>query len=298
MIFLGYGAAAYKHCALPSPAPSHTWRKLEIAGAVFDVLYAANVIDGADAPLPTEWNSSIVILADFDGNIRGGNTSFYLSDVDSLKLKRREAGSFDWIYIFDKKVETVADIAFVYVDYTARAGVEYEYALVSVVGGAEGPVVPVTVKSDFDVLVISDRTAAFATELDVTLTEQRNRQVSVVNTIGRKYPYVIHNGLNNYDSGSCSAYWAKYIPNTDDWDKAGAREYRARFKDFLFNGKPKIMKYRDGRMWLISVSSASIADSTDGGDELIHTSFEWVEIGDCDSGADLYELGLVEGANG
>ena len=113
-------------------------------------------------------------------------------------------------------------------------------------------------------------------------------------TINRKYPYVISNGLNNYNSGTISAQWLEYDSETDNWDVENGYNFVSEFKDFLNNNSPKLIKYQDGRMWLAEVSSSDITDTEDAAHMQVHTSFDFAEIGNCDSGSDLYTNGIID----
>ena len=64
--------------------------------------------------------------------------------------------------------------------------------------------------------------------------------------------------------------------------------------DFLTDGRPKILKVSDGRMWLINVDGGSVSDNE--GDHWLHrmTSFNWFESGDCLNECDLYDADLID----
>ena len=126
------------------------------------------------------------------------------------------------------------------------------------------------------------------------ITKKRTKPRSITVPSIRKYPYVISNGANDYNSGSVSAQWLEYDSESDDWDIDGAYTFTDALEDFLNNGLPKLLKYQDGRMWLIDVSSSDITESEDESHLQVHTSFEWTEIGDCDSGTDLYANGFID----
>ena len=111
--------------------------------------------------------------------------------------------------------------------------------------------------------------------------------------IGSKYPQVVSNSANNYDSMTVSAEWLDYNSEDDSWDTSNTANYLNELKDFLNNDYPKLIKYQDGRMWLADTSS-EITDEEDEAHMQIHTSFDFVEIADCDSGSDLYANGFID----
>ena len=77
------------------------------------------------------------------------------------------------------------------------------------------------------------------------------------------------------------------------WDTKNSWEYREELKNWLFNGMPKILKYDDGRMWIISIVG-DISDSADGHRENIKTTFEFAETGNPEKNKDLFYGGLID----
>ena len=63
-------------------------------------------------------------------------------------------------------------------------------------------------------------------------------------------------------------------------------------KNWLSNKKPKILKFYDGRIWLISVTGG-ITDAGDSINDLRKISFDWVEIGKPNSET-LYNCALSD----
>lgn len=86
-----------------------------------------------------------------------------------------------------------------------------------------------------------------------------------------------------------------FLPKDDtkEYTTDGAYSYREEVKQFLNDGRPKIMKLTDGRTWMIMVEG-SIAEDNDSIENVVHTSFDWVEIGDPESSSDLYENNFID----
>ena len=73
----------------------------------------------------------------------------------------------------------------------------------------------------------------------------------------------------------------------------GAYQYREEIKQFLNDGRPKILKLADGRTWMIMIIDS--LDEDNGSIEgYVHTSFSWVEIGNPESSSDLYENNFID----
>lgn len=290
---LGYAFAGGQYTLDPTPVSENNANTIKIENAVFDEFYGNSTALEYSETIPIVWDFDTLFHAYFNNNLLAGNISFAVSEINKLRLKRRVKGSSNWVTIYEQTVNTADDLAVEYYDITARANTTYEYTIVPVFDQVEGSLYTNEITTDFQGLFIVDRDNVFATELDVVISEKRNKPRSVITTINRKYPYVISNGSNNYDSGNVSAQWLEYNSNDDSWDIEQARNYVHTLKDFLNNGSPKLIKYQDGRMWLIEVSSPEIIDTEDDAHLQVHTSFDWVEIGDCDKGSDLYINGLI-----
>ena len=115
----------------------------------------------------------------------------------------------------------------------------------------------------------------------------KNQNAQVVNTLDSKYPYVISNSQNNYYASTFAAFF--FVPSMDWYDNTDRRN---QILEWLQNRKAKILKYEDGRVWMIRVTgSPSLSPS--GHREVPSINFDWVEIGDCNNTNDLASNGLV-----
>lgn len=287
MIFLGMAFASDDRCFGISPVSPPYFTSVKVGSAIVDDL---NAVRG-NGDVTDDWTFDTILHAKFEENLLAGNIDYYVSSIDKVRLKRRILGEVVWQTIFERSIESDKDLKFDWHDTTARGSTEYEYTLVPVFGDVEGSFFTNSILSEFSGVFIIDSTGIYATELEIELSEARNRQVGVVAPANRKYPYVIANGLNNYDSGSLSAYFVE--KKDGQYDTKGGFSHRRRLKDFLYNGLPKLLKMDDGRMWLVGISSSSIQDSEQGHYEFITTSFDWTEIGDCDSFNELKASGVV-----
>jgi hypothetical protein len=223
---------------------------------------------------------------------------FIVENTDLIRVKRRKFGTHNCITVYEADVETVGDFNFSFYDRTPRSNTIYEYAVTNVFGSAEGSYTINKIKTSFEGLILTEKDRYFPAMLETRLNEQRqNKPTSVVPVIGRKYPYVIANGLVNYKSGNISAIFVRLDESKCEWDFDDSWEYREEVNAFLYDGLPKLIKNYDGRMWLASVSGSEIQESMWNNNEaVVATSFDWTEVGNCDDGHDLYEAGLVNAA--
>lgn len=298
MIFLGYNMAG-DSSALSLPVTYRPrFTKVRVGGGIIDQLYISkDVIDGFT--IPSEWNFDTILNAGFKGNLLAGNITFYVSSVDKMRLKRRLKGDLTWQTVHERAINKEEDFTFEWHDLTVRSRSEYEYTLVPVFGDVEGSFYTNSVETDFSGIFIMDSTGVYASELEVQISEARNKPRSIITTINRKYPYVIANGANDYDSGNISAYFVEKLNNpkdrvSDTYNTIGSHVYRRSLKNFLNNGVMKLLKIDDGRMWIIEVSSATVSDTEQGVQDFVTTAFDWVEVADCDKIEDLALTGLTE----
>ena len=293
MIFLGYAFAGGKYSVDPTPINQEDTTVIKVSNGVVGDLFATNEDLTYSTDIPSTWNFYTIMHGKFSGNLLAGNIDFAVSEVTSLRVERRKKGLTAWTILLEQTVTTVDDLKILYYDKTARANTTYEYAIVPMFDQVEGTKYSKEVTTDYQGLSIVDSENVFSTELDVSISKKRNKPRAVIVPINRKYPFTVSNGANNYSSGSISAQWLEYDPETDDWDKDSGNTFVDSLEDFLNNGLPKLIKYQDGRMWLVSVTSPEITEAEDENHLQIHTSFEWTEIGDCDSISDLFDNGLL-----
>jgi len=81
--------------------------------------------------------------------------------------------------------------------------------------------------------------------------------------------------------------------STGEYTAEKAYEYREEIKAFLNDGKPKIMKLTDGRIWMICTTDG-ISENNDDIEGYVHHSFSWVEIGDPENAGDLYYNNFID----
>lgn len=140
-----------------------------------------------------------------------------------------------------------------------------------------------TVLEDYaqpEILIIGEN-SSYACYMDALITPTRNAMVTTYNTIQSAYPFVIYNSTNRYDTGKAEGFWAEWDDNLQDFDydaKSNAL-FRNEIKEFLYDFKPKLIRYRDGSRWLVGISEQTITEIRDKSDQHIGLSFGWTEIG-------------------
>ena len=294
MIFLGHTFAGSTQALNSVPAHDMGFHSIGVGQGQVDTLLGSKTTLTDKEILGIEWDFNTVLKALFQGNVKAGNIDYAVSEIDKVYLKRRKQGDIEWMTLTEKVITSPEDLSFIYEDKTAAAGV-YEYVVIPVVGGIESTPFANSIRSEFNGMFIFDSTGVYGTELEVHVSSVSNQPVSVVTTLARRFPYVIHNSNIRYDSGSASGFFVD--KKFGEYDLAGGHAYRRKMNEFLQNGHPKILKFDDGRMWLVSITSPQIVQDEQGHPEFVITSFDWTEVGDADSYEDLYNAGLVDGGD-
>lgn len=294
MFFNGVCLAGYTGSTAQTPVGIDTILQLEIQGGIFDHLYiSSDTSHYLSDVIPTEWGYDTIMSAGFNGNLVGGNVDYIATQVRCIRIKRRQKGEYAWLTLFEVPIGTALDFAFNRYDRYAANNREYEYALVPVVNDIEGSYSIGTVTSRFHGCYLFEKEEGYQTELDVSKgTISRNRQTNVVQPLAGRYPFVIGNGDSDYYSGS---FRAMFLPRleTHYFTKEGAYAFREGLMRFLNNKRPKILKFDDGRIYMVSITDG-VKDENDDLADLVHTSFSWTEIGDAESSADLYFNNFID----
>ena len=281
-----------------------------LTNAVYDEFYADNKLNAYSKAIPSDWDFDTIMHAYFDGDLHAGNVDYYSQEVEFLRIKRRIKGTYDWITLFEVPINDANDFKFERFDKYARSHTEYEYAMVPVIRNIEGGSdleenhYISEVLSEFDDVFLVERDVSYHSQIEVVWSTAKNRPTVVVAPVNRKYPYVFGNGNQNYYTGSISAIWIELesicdLTRITTWEDAWGMVYKDGWKyrdglmEFLCNGRPKILKMPDGRMWMVSIIDSPTESITLHNDAPT-TSFQWTEVDSCESGMALYENDFID----
>jgi len=294
-MFLGYTSIlGGKNSFDPTVTSIETINSITLSNEMVDDLYVTKNTDSLVSPISKIWDFDTILHASFQGNLLAGNIDFTLSQCSSIRIKMREKGTYKWMTIFDISISTASDLTFERFERFCKGGkTEYEIALVPVINGIEGNYSVNTVISDFDGIVLSEKDTTFLTPLDAKCTRQRNRTSSILNSIDGKFPTVIINSQNCYDSGTASGVFIQLNEETCDFDVENGWKYRDDFLDFLSDGKPKFLKTYDNKAYIVSIVD-NPSENNDEHYQKVTTSFSWIQIGSVDDVQTYYDMGLSD----
>lgn len=263
-----------------------------VSGAKIDTAYVTKQVNTPITPPFPGWGHEVVMNAQFEGDLSGGNTFYDPKAISALLIKRREEGKSTWDTLYSIPIDEAPDFTFVVYDPSARSGVTYEYAVVPVENGFETVMISASVKSEFKGLFIIDATGEKFSNASIDTQLSRNFAGTPIQTLGRKYPIMSRTGILNHDSGSITAAFIPFDETMCAFDFKDAARYRKEVIDFLSNGHNKIIKLHDGRAWLAGITP-TINTATTSATKIVTSSFDFVEIGDILSPEDVRDCGVI-----
>lgn len=294
--FVGYNFFSDKNALDPYPGAFGNVTELKIQNGVYDEVYITkDVNEPYSTEKPTEWELYTLLLAQFKNNLDGGNFEGSLSQFDSIRIKRRKLGEFDWVTINQIPINAPEDLRFVGEDLFAQNETYYEYAFVTVLNNVEGNYIISGIESKFNGVFIADADTIYKFYAGVSYGgAQSVQQVGVFNPLNRKYPVYISNGAIDYMSGSITGTIMGNYENTHELNRKDMVQERDVLLAFLKNKKPKIIKDSNGNCWLVFITGTpSVNFGANWGNGLMTLNFEWSEVGDPNNTQDLQNFGLV-----
>lgn len=293
--FAGPGALNY------APGQVDNITSTKISNAIFDHF---NVSKNTDIPfstdIPTEWDFDTIMNADFAGDLNAGNITAAIEQVNSIKVKRRVKGEFDWITLYDVPLEETDNLNFIRIDRFNANGIEYEYALVPSMEGVEGDYYIESILSKFNGVFIGDAETTYRFLFDVEYgTNAVNQQIGVFTPLGKRFPIVVANGQSAYESGSVTATILNddYLETRVIDSAAIVQQFKA-LKTFLTNKEAKVLKDWAGNIWLVAITGSPQNSYKPGsGMQIPQLNFSWTQIGEANNQQDLYNAGLIEEAD-
>lgn len=297
-VVCGYDFFRDENALNPSPLRNAIFKSTRLENGIFSHWYVTRDVNSPySSEEPTLWEYLTIMDANFDGSLQAGNVGYVLDNIDGIKIKRRKVNEYDWItlaYVSAEELGTT--LSFTLNDNLNQNDVEYEYAFVPVVQGIEGNYITNTIKSKFNGVFICDAESIYKFYTNVSYgTNERVQQIGVFEPFGRKYPVVVSNSLLNYETGSFKGD----ILNNDflDTRRIDAKEIvekRKQIVDFLTNKKAKILKDWNGNFWLIFITDSIQTDyANNSGMSIVNVESKWTEVGDANSGTDLYLNGIL-----
>ena len=283
----------------PAPLSINSYDSVKLENGIFSHWYVSNngELEYTSIP-PTLWDFQTIMNANLNGNLKAGNIDYLINNVEGIKIKRREVGTFNWITLKYISIENLLEeINFTFTDYLNKNNIEYEYGFFPIIGGVEGTPITNTIASKFNGVFICDLDSIYKFDKGVSYGSlERVQKIGVFEPFGRKYPVVVSNGLINYEKSSFDGIILNDDFNdTKKIDRFEIVKKREKILDFFSNKKAKILKDWNGNYWLMFIiNSPKVSFNNNYGMGFGTASFDWLEIGDGNSQKDLYKSGIIK----
>lgn len=254
-----------------------------------------------DWTIPDDWDYDTIMRSKFNKNVNAGNLDNSIDEIGGIKLKRRypEDDNPQWQTIFYREKESIEDFDLDLMDYLEPSNKTVEYMFVPVFTNgadiADENINAKSVISKFNTDFLSDANTSYPAIIDVTNDPVLNVQSQVLTTLGRKYAYVIRNGISQYHSGQMQVTFIPINCSKDvdeQVDVENGWKYRNTLDKWLLNNDAKLIKTFEGDIYLVHLTSGT-ERHTNGHYQNVATSFSWAETGDAFSVSDLYNNGLI-----
>ena len=263
---------------------------ISLSNGVYDELFGTDNPDIKMNEDSKNWDYDTRFYAKFQGDLLAGNVNYTAKTVSSVRIKRRKNNEHIWFTLFEIPIETNDDFQFELMDRYAQGSQDYYYALVPVIENVEGNINKNFITSEFKDYFILDRDISYHIIFNTNLSIELNKSIGVINTLGRKYPFVISNGMSQYKTGSLDFALAPIVDCNVD-DKNGYN-YRTQFEEWITNGKPKILKDWTGKIYMINITSSIPIDYSYY--KLPSYQIQFSEIGNALDENDMYNNGFID----
>ena len=263
---------------------------VEISNGIYDELFGSDNPDIEMSEESKKWDFDTRFYAKFQDNLVAGNVDYAASMVSSVRIKRRKNDEHQWFTVYDIPIETNDDFEFELTDRYAQGSQDYYYAMIPVIEHIEGNINKNSIRSEFNHYFILDKDISYPIIFNTNLNLELNKNIGVVNTLGRKYPFVISNGKSQYKTGTLQFALANVVDCDIDVDNG--YNYRTQFEEWITNGKPKILKDWTGQIFMIEITSNIPIDCTFY--QLTSYQIQFTEIGNPLDEVDMYNNNFID----
>ena len=245
-----------------------------------------------------EWDYNTELDCNFNNNINGGNTNMLLSQLTAIKIKRRLYGTYDWLTIYEKDINTIDDFLITTQDPYIPVGQKFQWALVPVLtGGIEGNYVIQDLTTQFNGVFISNKKDNIYKLYDSVVygTGTQNIRLGQLQPIGTKYPILIQNGaVNNYSNTITANLYGYNFETTRTIDRADVIQQANDLSNLLIKGNSFCITDWNGNIWIAKINAApTFVYNSAYGNGIITITLSFVEQGKYDNQSDMKNNGLI-----
>ena len=245
-----------------------------------------------------EWDYNTELDCNFNNNINGGNTNMLLSQLTAIKIKRRLYGTYNWLTIYEKDINTIDDLLITTQDPYIPVGQKFQWALVPVLtGGIEGNYVIQDLTTQFNGVFISNKKDNIYKLYDSVVygTGTQNIRLGQLQPVGTKYPILIQNGaVNNYSNTITANLYGYNFETTRTIDRTDVIQQANDLSNLLIKGNSFCITDWNGNIWIAKINAApTFVYNSAYGNGIITITLSFVEQGKYDNQSDMKNNGLI-----
>ena len=247
---------------------SPNFYSVDLKSCIVDEIYISNRGDILDSS-KQNWGLDTYLLARFLGNLEAGNVGLGGLEITNWRIRRREIDGINY-----KLLATIPETEtenFQYLDYTPRSTITYEYDVTPLAGDIEGVPISVQITFKFDYWWITDGTETYPLYLNLEVSDINTNQQRHIYEGFDEFPTISYGDME-YDSGTITAIIL-------DEHLRESPNYRERFKQFIINKKPKILRNPVGDVWIVDTFLPKRKILTELEQSPSYFTFEWMQIG-------------------
>ena len=175
--FLGYNFCLDGNCVDPVPTNVQNIATTTVYNGIYNHFnLKSDIISNYDPNIPTTWDDTTILNANFNGNVNAGDFDSAFAGVTSLLIKRRKVGEFNWVTIRKIPIKSLNDLSFALNDYLVTPG-KYEYAFVPILNeSVEGNYITETIDVSFNGVFVCDIDSIYKLYANVQYTGTKKRQ--------------------------------------------------------------------------------------------------------------------------
>lgn len=270
-----------------------------------NVIFDEVKIDTGNTLQPNEQKQNWGIYTIFnwqcnDLNFEAGDIAMAGMLVEYIRIKKKKNGELLWNTYKDIPFDP-EQVQYNWSDYFIESLVDYDYAVVPIGSNdVEGNYSIQSIETDYEnIFILGANEQQYKFKANMTLDNIQNvKEEAYITTLGSKYPYVVRNGMIDYDKGSLKLLLItdETIYNGNGIDRKAEKQLRTNVKKFLQDGSPKIFKESEQYYMLVNIDGGSVKLSPDNdvNRSLQNIEFSFTEIGDAQDVNTLYQNGVLE----
>lgn len=271
--------------------------KIKINSGMFTFLIINNTSENVNENNISE-NSSLLFHTEFNNTLSGVSLPFSFDNIDSYTIYKKREDEIQYRAIEHKTISnsiTNHIEQIFYCDRIVQSGYKYNYKIV--LSSDNDITLNAVYKGndivEFDGYYISDGETEYHGFINLSVVPSRNIDATIIKTLYSDKPFVIYPTPANYNVFNIDTnFIERNVLTYVGYDVDNTAPFREKVIDFLTNHRAKLLRLSDGRMSIVTLSSSTIQNQSNGYIDNLLTNYEMTEIADGESLQELYNYGF------